>query len=458
MGKFLVLKSLYFLLFAIAMGCGTPTESSSNKPMQPVNEENHEPVTSGISFTEHDQTDYPDNPDWGFCSENYQSHYFQKGEINHLDSTFCSFHFYSEQDSLIISKINVKEWIPQAPSYANDYPSIAKLSLINQEWNRNQVRLDPRHFQTNRKDWVRVDLARNCLKTGLWELIPYVREGDIEVPQSHLWCDFPKSIYADLFNQLNTIDFDSIKNYLEEWNDFPKTNLSNWEQNNIAVAKIPIKFTDESHTMYPLEGARLKKRKEVIYPEEFDSMDDLQTDSALFATFSPPGFYNKADPRVTELGRFQTLEGVDYLFLNSFAVKTTTSLEFHFSDDKGRKTSWVIGGIPHDDLPMLSQEQANEGWKNSMGWGNHAFYESLEEHQNLDASKNPYFSYLKDKEGNWLDSHKVGMDGPVMYWDKENPDILHVWILSFERHALVGHFSLDISSIEPVPPPPPAQS
>ena len=52
--------------------------------------------------------------------------------------------------------------------------------------------------------------------------------------------------------------------------------------------------------MYPLAGAREKKFKEIIYPQSFKNMRDLQTDSALFATFTPPGFYNKKDPRATD--------------------------------------------------------------------------------------------------------------------------------------------------------------
>jgi len=43
-----------------------------------------------------------------------------------------------------------------------------------------------------------------------------------------------------------------------------------------------------------------------------------------------------------------------------------------------------------------------------------------------------------------LDSHYVGIDGPLLHWDKNDPTKLHVWVLSFERHALIAHYVLDL--------------
>ena len=77
-----------------------------------------------------------------------------------------------------------------------------------------------------------------------------------------------------------------------------------------------------------------------------------------------------------------------------------------------------------------------------MGIGNHPFYEDCNSHCQLSSKENPYFGVLLDNEGNWLDSHAVGIDGPLLHLDKNNPNILHVWLLSFERHALVGHYEI----------------
>jgi len=44
----------------------------------------------------------------------------------------------------------------------------------------------------------------------------------------------------------------------------------------------------------------------------------------------------------------------------------------------------------------------------------------------------------------WLDSYKIRIAGPVMHWDEDDPNLLHVWLLSFERHAMVGHSTIDL--------------
>lgn len=44
----------------------------------------------------------------------------------------------------------------------------------------------------------------------------------------------------------------------------------------------------------------------------------------------------------------------------------------------------------------------------------------------------------------WIDHHSFGIDGPVMHRDEHDPNLLHVELLSYERHALIGHFQVQI--------------
>ena len=80
-----------------------------------------------------------------------------------------------------------------------------------------------------------------------------------------------------------------------------------------------------------------------------------------------------------------------------------------------------------------------------MGFGNHSFYENFVQHTQCKSESNPYYAYLTDAAGNWLDSHKIGIDGPLMHFDSVNNNRLHLWLLSFERHALVGHYTIELS-------------
>ena len=38
----------------------------------------------------------------------------------------------------------------------------------------------------------------------------------------------------------------------------------------------------------------------------------------------------------------------------------------------------------------------------------------------------------------------MAIDGPVIHRDEDNPDLVHLYLMSYERHLLVSHFKLSI--------------
>lgn len=391
--------------------------------------------------------EYPDNPDIGYRHDNYTTNAFKKGYLVRIkDSYSFAFHLTSG-DSITFTNFNAINFIPETPEHLKKDHYLNKLALVNQEWNRNQVKFLPGEFKCGNKKIARVDIARNCLNSYLWEVILYQKQGDKVLPYAHGWFNFPKEKYRELFNERNDDAFEPLKEHLENWHD-PESRFVNKTLLREYVGEVEIAYEDLSDTLYPLKAARRKKRKEVIWPKQYDSMRELQSDSSTFATFSPPGFYNKNDPRHTELGRFKYLSGLHAYDTWSIQNRRgVLELEFNFDDpETGRMTRLFIGGLNAGEFPYLSPEDANEGWKSSMGFGNHSFYESLSEFNAHNTAKSNYYAYLTDGDGNWLDSHKVGIDGPIFHWDDENPQLLHVWLLSFERHALIGHYTILFST------------
>ena len=77
--------------------------------------------------------------------------------------------------------------------------------------------------------------------------------------------------------------------------------------------------------------------------------------------------------------------------------------------------------------------------------GNHGFYEEIDYAQTHSSSSSPYYGFIVDDEGKWVDSHFFGVDGPLLHLDKDNPNLLHFWLLSFERHAMVSHLTFPLS-------------
>lgn len=392
---------------------------------------------------------YPDNPDIGFRAQGYVNNFFKKGSLTQEDSSY-SFSFVSEnKDSIQLSKLNIMEYIPTIPDRLKSNEYLSYISCINQEWNRNQVRFLQGEFKSTSDKITRVDLARNCLNAYLWEIIIYCNEEGKTVPYAHGWFDFPKDLYASLFEQKNGLPFSTYQKPLENWVD-PSLKVVDLNELRRIEQKLASTFADSSDAMYPLAGARKKKRKEVIFPTQFATMRALQSDSSLFATFTPPGFYNRKDPRTTELGRIYQLDSVDvYTTSNHLnkAAQGLKELQLQFTHrNQSTKTTLVLGGLNFDAFPVLSPEEANKGWKNAMGISNHTFYEDYTTHQKTSSKNNPYYGLLLDAEGKWIDSHKVGIDGPIFHFADAERTELHLWLLSFERHALVGHYVFDLKA------------
>lgn len=74
----------------------------------------------------------------------------------------------------------------------------------------------------------------------------------------------------------------------------------------------------------------------------------------------------------------------------------------------------------------------------------HPFYEDYSAHMNHSGKSSAYFGVLLHEQQQWLDSHQLGIDGSLMHFDTDAPMKLHVGFLSFERHALVGDYVMDL--------------
>ncbi len=430
-------KSLFisFLLIITCIGCKNNTKQSDNSTIRTFKVKN-------LSDQE-----YPDNPDIGFRADNYQNQYFDKGTITPKKNPFVvDLNFTAKNgDHIELHELNISEFIPSIPHHIKADEYLSYISCINQEWNRNQVRFNSSEFNSNQPIITRVDIARNCLNAYLWEIIIYTNEKGKQLPYAHGWFDFPHHYYAALFEQKNGVSFEKFRIGMENWTD-PKSKIVDLEKLRKRESEVGIIFQDLSDEMYPKTGAREKKFKEIIVPQQFSTMRDLQDDTSLFATFTPPGFYNRKDPRKTELGRIYTLKNISINKLTQKEKTTKNTYEIHLEflhKNNSQTTQLIIGGIRFDDIPKLSPKNANKGWKSSMGIGNHTFYESYSQHLNTPSTESSYYALLLDANNKWLDSHKIGIDGPLLHFDDQQPNQLHLWLLSFERHALVGHYSID---------------
>ncbi len=408
-------------------------------------------IVYNASLQEMSDKEYPDNPDISIRHPKYVETEMERISFEKVEKGFdiTIYPSRADDDTVVMKNIDLMEFIPSIPNCAKGDDYMSLISVVNQEWNRNQVKwkgddlvqILPKNFKVNGEVITRIDLARNCLSAYLWEVFFSAKKDGKDKVFYHGWFNFPKELYHELFKDRNHEEFDTYAEYLEHWKD-PANEYIDLTKIRNVISIQPVDFINHDQEMYPLEGERKKKEIAIIYPVHYTKMADFHTDSALFATFSEPGFYNRKDPRTTELGRFYKLNSIEYRKTKSANNEFTDELKMVFERKNGEVTQFIFGGIDFSILPRLTVDECNSGISYPMGIGNHPFYESVVEHNKLSSIENSYFGVLLDEQGNWLDSHKIGIDGPLLHLDKNDSTILHVWLLSFERHALVGHYEV----------------
>lgn len=354
-------------------------------------------------------------------------------------------------DTIMITEMNLLEMMPTVPEYVKGNDYLSYIALLNQEFGRIQVKFSNKNFTANgqgteKNILTRVDVANNCLGKGLWEVIAYATEDGSDKLYFQCWFDFPEELYNELFAKRNGIaitEFDNIlKNYGYEKSQKVDLNILR-----TASGEKEIEFKSLNNELYPLKGERETKARNIIHPTNYTSINDFLNDDTKFATFANPGQYTRDIPRATELSRFQELNNVIVSKTTSAnKVKTQTAeLQLYFTDKtKTKATKFIIGGLQLDKLPVLPVSNMHKGWQRPMGIANHSFYLSIDDLNNGSSIENPFYAFLLDKDNNWLDSHIIGIDGPLLFRDEANPDQVHLLLLSFERHAFVGHFVFNL--------------
>jgi hypothetical protein len=382
---------------------------------------------------------YLDNPDIGYRSELYNKIEYKELVLTKKeDFVFDVSIENTNGKSIVLHGFSVFEMIPSVPHHLKSDEYLSYLAIINQEWNRQQVKVASNHSIVGnlilhpKEKLSRIDIARNCLNAYLWEIILFEKKGENEIPYYHGWFRFPEKEYARLFELKNGIPFEKYQKPLENWIDPPKAKI-NFSLLRTIVSNKNLDFLNLNHLPYSLRGERQKKQKNIIWPSFTNIPQEMLSDSTRFATFCKLGEYHRSEPRETQLSLLDSLHQITVSDLKGGLQEIRLDYP---------QIRFYIGGIDLKKMPVLEVNDAHKGWQNSMGFGNHSFYETYDESMHNKSLESPYYGLISNLKGEWLDSHKIGIDGPLLHLDKEG--YLHIWILSFERHAFVGHYKIKI--------------
>ncbi|MEK6804955.1 MAG: hypothetical protein AABZ34_20180 [Nitrospirota bacterium] len=394
--------------------------------------------------------DYPENPE--NTSHVFGAYPHRQLIIERIGDT--QFRFLLEPASpqataIELTDVDLAYFVAAVPSWVKADPDLTKVGLIDRQWNRQQVRF-PRispHVQVResgdgfeQRALSRVDLARNYLNAGLWELLLFTTEDGEERIYEHVWFTFPLGLYKQLFEQVNGLSYWSYWWRLEHWVD-PSGTPIRLDRLRTVERERTVSVSAQWDEPPAVRGEQLPKPRNILTPPA-PTYRDWYNQPVHFSSFIPPGRYSRAHPCETQLHYLAELTGsVIQRIKTPGDPRPLFEIELTFRSSKtGEPTRLILGGLDLAAVPAGSPEEYERGWQVPFGIGNPSFFESYEELPAKPPFRRSFYGFLLDATDRWLDHHAIGVDGPLLHWDADNPSVLHLYLLSYERHALLNHF------------------
>lgn len=407
-----------------------------------------------VALTAFSKEAYPENPER--ASQVFGAYPHRRLIIERLGGT--RFRFLLEPASpksavIELTDVDLAHVVAAVPPWAKSDLNLTKIGLIDREWNRQQVRftrpsthLDVREGGDGfeQRALTRVDLARNCLNAGLWELLLFTTEDGEERVYEHLWFTFPLGLYKQVFERVNDLSYWSYWWSLEHWVD-PSGTAIRLDRLRTVEREWSVQATALWDQPVSAQGEQVLKRRNILTPVA-TTYRDWYNQPVRFASFIPPGRYSRAHPRETQLHYLAELTGVIVrrvkLMENTDAL---LEIELAFRSSKtGESTRLILGGLDWAAIPVASPEQYDRGWQVPLGIGNPSFFESYEQVVASPPIQRTFYGFHLDAQNRWLDHHAIGVDGPLFHRDADDPSLLHLYLLSYERHTLLSHVILVI--------------
>jgi hypothetical protein len=326
---------------------------------------------------------------------------------------------------------------------------LRRVALTDRQWNRQQVSFGgpgSPHLDVSGGDGFERDqlssaeLAKNCLNAGLWEVLLFTNEGGKKLYYQG-WFTFPLGHYKDVFEHNTGLPYWKHWYYLEHWFDPAGTPVA-LDRLRRVTREREVSATFDRTERVLAAGEQVRKRRTtsaenvVTWGDFYDGRHDVR-----FASFIPPGRYSARHPWNNKYRRMDHFEKAILREVVSPATeKPLRELELVFSGSGQAGTSRLfVSGFDPETLPRLAVQDYPKGLYMPMGIGTPPFFQTYEELTRDPPAKSPFFSVQLDGDGKWIDHHSFAIDGPVLHLDAEDPDVLHLYLLSYERHSLIAH-------------------
>ncbi len=412
-----------------------------------------------VPLQEFTNAEYPEDP--AGRSEYLTEYQGRRLRLVRKDATHFDFVFEPLREE--IAKVTVKDvdvslMTPSLPEWTKEDAGLQRIALTDRQWNRQQVYFggpeDGRVEVSGGNGWevenlYSVALAKNCLNAGLWELILTVEENGQKKMYYQGWFTFPLGLYREIFEHNTGLAYWDHWYYLEHWFDPAGMVMHLDKLREVEQEWQPTsKFDPQEPLMFA--GEQVRKRRTTVAENIRTWGDFYRPQQVRFATFIPPGRYSVSHPWSNEYQRMEEFEAAILRKVRTPATdafRDEVELVFSSRQHPG-KVRFLVGGIDIESLPQLSTEEYPKGLYMPMGIGVPPFYQDYSDLESNPPHETGYFSLLLDDKDQWIDHHSFAIDGPVMHRDETDSNLIHMYLLSYERHSLIGHWVIDVSQPE----------
>lgn len=411
------------------------------------------PDTMQVSVREFTNAEYPEDP--AGRSVHHGQYNGRRLTLVKKDATHFDFVFEPDHPhvaKVVFKDVDVSLMTPSLPEWTKADAGLRRIALTDRQWNRQQVRFggpgSPHVEVTGGDGWERenlvsAELAKNCLNAGLWEVLLFTKEKGEKALYYQGWFTFPLGHYQDLFERNTGLPYWQHWYYLEHWFDPAGTPVP-MDKLRDVIQEREVEATFDRSERVIAAGEQTRKRRTTVAENVVTWGDFYDGRPVRFAAFIPPGRYSLGHPWKNEYRRIDRLDRAVLREIKSpAATKPLHELELVFSSTKREGTCrFFVSGFDLAALPRLPVADYPNGMYMPMGIGVPPFFQSYEELERNPPQVSPYVSVLLDGQDRWIDHHSFAIDGPVLHRDEKDPGLLHVYLLSYERHSLIAHVAV----------------
>lgn len=407
-----------------------------------------------LTVKEYSNAEYPEDPNRR--SVHHGKYSARELKLNKRDETHFDFVLESKQPHvarIVFKNVDAGLMTPSLPEWTKGKKGIQRVALNERQWNRQQVSfggVGSPHLEVTGGDGFEArrlhsaELVKNGLNAGLWEVMLYTQEGGEKALYYQGWFSLPLGHYWSLFEKESGLSYWRHFYYLEHRCE-PDGVAIKLEDLRTVLREVTVPCGYSPDEAAFAAGEQSRRRRTLMADNVRMWKDFFDGRSIRFAAFVAPGRYT-----------FQTTHGNQYLRMNQFdraLVRDIRSpadnegrseIELQFSSTHAPgKCRFLVSGFRWDRLPRLGIEDYPKGLYYPMGIGVPPYNQNYDDLLAAPPQRSPYFSLMLDEAGEWINHHKLGIDGPILHRDAQNPNRVHLYLVSYERHTLLGHWTID---------------